>query len=260
MLRSAFAALVSLGGVGMSAALVFAQSPPPLLVVPSKVTMLVGQAHTFRAVGRDGRMRQNVRWSVSPKYAASLTTDGDEATLLALEPSSNIVLTASANGDSAEGRIEVISAASMPVGTVQWSVNPLPGCKIVNHVQALRTATGPDFYVQEVCPDGNFIRALTNDGRELWRSGGPTAHLPNTTEQTEAGEHIEVHASSFCDSVSSGMSKDDVSKLAQSRNIRLGENERNGNRWTVEEHGCRCNILFDGAGMIVKKKKTIVTD
>jgi hypothetical protein len=62
----------------MIAEVAFAQEPPTLLVVPSKSTMLVGDTRTFRAVGRDARTSHNVRWSVSPEHAATLTTDGDE--------------------------------------------------------------------------------------------------------------------------------------------------------------------------------------
>jgi len=49
---------------GMVGRLVFAQNPPSLLVEPSKAVMLVGYSRTFRAVGEDGRKRQNVAWNV----------------------------------------------------------------------------------------------------------------------------------------------------------------------------------------------------
>jgi hypothetical protein len=63
----------------------FAQDPPALLVSPANVTMLIGDTHTFRAVGKDGRMRHPVRWRVSPESAVTLTLHGDEATLQACE-------------------------------------------------------------------------------------------------------------------------------------------------------------------------------
>jgi hypothetical protein len=86
--------VLSMLAISMIGQLSLAQNSPALLVVPSKATMLVGDTHTFRAVGKDGRIRHNVRWSVSSEHAATLTTDGDEAILQADEPYSSLVLTA----------------------------------------------------------------------------------------------------------------------------------------------------------------------
>ena len=100
--------------MNMTDQLVFAQDAPALSVVPTKATMLVGETHTFRAVGKDGRLRHNVRWGVSPEHAAKLTVDGDEATIQAEEPSSTVVLTAYAEGDSSEASIEIRSGRRCP--------------------------------------------------------------------------------------------------------------------------------------------------
>lgn len=48
-----------------------AQNPPALSVSPGKASMVVGETRTFRAVGKDGRIRHNVRWSISPELAAA---------------------------------------------------------------------------------------------------------------------------------------------------------------------------------------------
>jgi hypothetical protein len=243
----------------------FAQSPPPIVVVPSKVTMLVGETRTFRAVGEDGRIRQNVRWSISPEHAAKLTTDGDEATLSAAEPSSNVIVTAYASGDSAEASIEILGGKSLPTGTAIWSVTNLPGCKTSNMTQAVPTANGPDIYVEEACPTGAFVRAMTADGRELWRrriggSAVPVPAGPEINEEAHPGEHLKLSSRSFCDAISPGMSKESVSKLAETRNLRLAEIKQQDRNWTIEEEGFRCSLLFDDAGTVVKKKKTVVTD
>jgi hypothetical protein len=59
------------------------QNMPALSVLPSKVSMLVGETHEFRAVGKDGRIRHNLRWNVVPAYAATLTQSSDEVTVKA---------------------------------------------------------------------------------------------------------------------------------------------------------------------------------
>src|SRR5690348_2461864 len=79
-----------------------AQNPPALMVSPGLATLLVGGRQTFRAVGKDGRIRHNIHWSISPAYAATLTTNDDEVTVEAKEGSARAVLTATADGDSAD--------------------------------------------------------------------------------------------------------------------------------------------------------------
>jgi|SRR6202522_2392893 hypothetical protein len=249
----------------MVAGLAFAQEPPALLVVPSKATMLVGDTHTFRAVGKDGRIQHNVQWSISPDGAASLIINGDEATVKAVEQSSTVVLTANAGGDSSEAIIEIRAGATLPTGTAIWAVDHLPGCKSVKMTQAVPSANGPDLYDEESCPQGTFIRAMTADGRELWRRrlGDPAGILPprlKAAEQAEPGEHLNLSGSSLCDAVSSGMTKDAVSKLARSGNLRVSEKEQQSDSWELEGQGFRCDIFFDKAGAVMKKKKTIVTD
>jgi hypothetical protein len=263
MRKVTYAAVLALLAFSMSVtSWVLAQDSPALSVVPSKATMLIGETHTFRAVGKDGRLRHNVRWSVSPVHAAKLTANDDEATIQADEPSSTVVLTAYAEGESSEASIEIRSGPSLPIGTMKWSVSSLPGCKSMQMTQAVPSANGPDIYVQEACPDGTYVRAITDDGRELWRRkiGVPLAPGLKAKEETEPAEHIKLSTRSLCDDISSGMSKDSVSKLAQDHNLRLGEKERQGNNWVIEERDFRCKILFDNAATVVKKKKIIITD
>jgi hypothetical protein len=265
MLKMNYVELLVLLTFSMIARPALAQEPPALLVVPSKATMLVGDTHTFRAVGKDGRIRHNVQWSISPESAATLTTNGDEATVKAMEQSSTVVLTGRASGDSSEAIIEIRSGAALSIGTPIWSVTHLPGCKSVQITQAAPTANGPDLYVEESCPQGTFIRAMTADGRELWRRrlGDPAGTLPpslKATEQAQPGVRLNPSGHSLCDAVSSGMTKDSVSMLAKNSNLRLAEKEQQNDSWVLEEQGFRCDILFDKAGRVMKKKKTIITD
>jgi hypothetical protein len=255
--------------VAMMGQLAFGQGSNAILVVPSKITMLVGEAHTFRAVGKDGHMLRNVSWDLSSDHDAKLTIDGEEATVYAEQPSPNIVLAATTGDGSAEASIEIRSGDSLPIGTVKWSVKELPGCKTTKITPAVPVAGGPDIYVQESCPDGTYVRAITADGRELWRrnlsgSAAPTAGTAEAAskanDETQLGGHISLNARSVCDAVSIGMNKDGVSKIVQSRGLRLGEKERETDSWVFEEHNYRCNILFGESGTVIKSKKIIITD
>jgi hypothetical protein len=243
---------------------VSAQDIPSLSVSPEKATMMVGETRSFRAVGKDGRIRHNVRWSLSPPDAAKLTVSGDEATLQGEHETFGAALVANADGLSAEAAINIRSG-TLPTGTQLWSVAPLPGCKAVQITQAVPSANGPDLYVEDDCPQGRFIRALTSDGREIWRKQitGTPVDLSDTPAPQPAGtEHsIDLHPNSVCDQVSTGMTKDEVAKLANIRKLQLGRQEAQGDHWSLEEKGSRCTILFDGKrGVVVKKTKIIVLD
>jgi hypothetical protein len=261
--RSVFATVFLVSALPTSSAM---QEIPPLTVSPDKATILLGETRTFRAVGKDGRMRHNVHWSISPEYAAKLTTNGDEAVVQAEQEVSSVVLTAYAEGDSAEAAIDIRSGA-LPAGTTLWSVGHMPGCKEKQMSQAVPSANGPDLYVEEECPQSTFVRALTSDGREMWRKqiSGAGADLtvhPVPKAEAEPPPHpIDLHSNSVCDGISPGMTKNEVAKLVNGRKLQLGQKELQGDNWSLEEHGSRCTISFDGkTGTVVKKRKIIVTD
>lgn len=65
------------------------QDVPALAVSPGKVNLRVGESHVFHAVGKDGRIRHHVRWSITPEPAARRTQNGDEATVQAAEIAGN---------------------------------------------------------------------------------------------------------------------------------------------------------------------------
>ena len=130
--------------------------------------MLVGDTRTFRAVGKDGRKQHNITWDVSPEHDVTLTTADDEATLQATEPSATVVLTARAGGDSSEASIEIRSGSTMAAGTALWSVTNCPAARPLKCRKQCQLRR-PDLYVEEACPDGSYVRAMTADGREIWR-------------------------------------------------------------------------------------------
>jgi hypothetical protein len=56
------------------------------------------------------------------------------------------------------------------------------------------------------------------------------------------------------------MTRDVVSKLAQNRNLRVDEKERESGSWMIEERNFQCKIVFNEIGTVAKKTKIIVTD
>lgn len=226
--------------------------------------MLIDDTRSFRAVGRDGRMRHNVRWSISPEHAATIRSQNDEIVVTANEASASVTLTAYAEGDSAEAKIEIRDGKTLPAGTKIWSVSPIPGCKNKEIVQAVPSATGPDLYVLEDCPQGTVIRALDAEGHELWRKvpGQADYKLPSAAANSgHEGQRLNPHASSVCDQITLGMSKEEAAKTIDAMNATLNPRQKATDSWLLEEDGFRCAISFDAkTSTVIKKKKTVVTD
>ncbi|HEX3321418.1 MAG TPA: hypothetical protein VHR84_12000 [Terriglobales bacterium] len=239
-----------------------ADDVPKLLIVPSKATIVVGDSQSFRAVGQDGRALRNVHWRVSPDYAVRLTSDDQIATLIALQPSSSIILTANAGTESAEATLEVRSGSALPIGTAQWTVQELPGCKTIDITPAVPSSGGPDVYVKETCSDGDWLRAITAEGHELWRrkfSNG-SSPIPLASRMESPNQHLNSTARSVCDDISVGMSRANVFEIFQTRHIVLGRNETSKSIWSIEEQNFNCQVFFNSSGGVVRKKKTVVVE
>lgn len=228
-----------------------AQAVPELLVTPSKATMLVGDTQLFRPVGVNGRLKEGVLWHVEPRGAADVR-EGDELELRAEQPGTISVI-ASADGHEARAEVTVLEGSSLPAGTSRFELAPLPGYHIERIVQAQRGSDdGPDFFVGERGPQASVIRAVTADGRELWRTGGGK---PGEPFKPPPGPGL--NRKTLCDSVSTGMSKQQVTAVARDRGLEVSPAAATRSVWTLEEAGAQCTLEFDAQGRVTKKKKVL---
>ena len=148
----------------------FAQSPPALTISPDQATMVVGETHTFRATGRDGGMRHNVRWGISPEQSVSLTVNGDEVMVEARNVSSSVLLTAYAEGDPAKATVDIRSSQTLPAGA---RFGRSPRCRGARAKRCLRR-----------CPAQPIP---TSTGRKSARGATLSARLPPTEACCGAG-------------------------------------------------------------------------
>ena len=173
----AFDVAGNVAGVNLHASLAAALSPPASLQVsPNNVNMLVGSDQSFSATDDQGRVRNDVTWSVSNATIASLAADGS-GTLTGVAPG-QVTLTASVQGISGQTTVSVLSGTAFPLGTVLWSAPAISGYSGSELVQALPVNGSPDLYSGEYSSAGALVRALTIGGQELWRAvgvGGPVA-------------------------------------------------------------------------------------
>ena len=243
---------------GMAPA-VFGQSTGVLRITPSAATLQAGESHSFRAVDAQGRMQHHVTWTVSAPDIAEISSE-DETTLTAKAPGT-VTLTARVAGELAESRIEVRDQGPLPAGTVMWSSGGPEGCHPIQIVQAVPTADGPDIYETSQCPDGSYVRALTADGVEMWRrrmgDHGP-AQPPDSRAPAVKTNALNTRSVSICDTVTVGMSQDQITALLTARKTPYTKNAQQS--WLVEETGNQCRLWFNEKGVLSQKRKVLTTE
>jgi hypothetical protein len=238
-----------------------AQDGSPVSISPAKVTMLVGETRTFRAVDKNGHMLHDVRWSTSQPGMVELRA-GDEVQVTSAQPG-KCSLTARSSQGSGDAEVEVLAGSKMPAGTILWSGPQQPGCKPTNITQAVPTADGPDLYEDSTCPDGRYISAFTADGILLWRRNLDSKQKPSASlggGPTEGSVvRLNTHATSICDSVSAGMTKDAIADLLKAGHLPPTA-DFSQNLWLVEEEHVQCKIWFDAESRVTKKRKVLTAE
>lgn len=148
-------------------------SPPPTVIVitPDTMTMAVGETRQVQLVDDFGRIVPGATSSVSDATVVQIS--GDPATLVAAAPG-QVILTANYQGLTAQAQIMVLRGPDLPLGTIRWSVQPIPDPPFYNFgvgqiVQTQPTPNNtPDLYDTEGSDGSDIVRAFTNDGRQLW--------------------------------------------------------------------------------------------
>jgi predicted secreted protein len=135
-------------------------------IVPSVVSMLIGETRTLQALNSSGAVVQGLTWTSSDPTIVSLSQD-DPPILTALSPG-HVTITA---GDSSAD-VTVYSGSALPTGTVVWSA-PGDGSGVQRIVPAVPSPTGvADVFA--VMSSGN-VQAISADGSVAW-----TTSLPNS--------------------------------------------------------------------------------
>src|SRR5581483_7287439 len=216
-------------------------------------TVLVGESRTFRAVDRDGRPAPFARWDTSSSNA-QLYGKGSDVILEFREPGEYSIHAYSPDG-SGSATIHVLNYRALPHGTKKWTVDSFAGCRTVEAVPAIPAPGSTNgVFMNEVCPRGHLIRALTTDGLENWRTW--IGEKDVDPDHLDAYEPKALLAKSLCDGVKPDMSRDDVLKLAESAKVDLPGSEKAKDVWTFEEGGGECRVTFKD-GKVARKQKVI---
>jgi hypothetical protein len=238
-----------------------AQSSSFVVITPQSATLLMGESRSFRLVDQNGQFQRNVTWTISDPDALQ-ATPGDELTITAKHPG-DFHIDAQSRSGSAEASVKVMEG-QLPVGTKIWTTPTAPGCKTIQLVQAMPSANGPDMYQTSHCEDGDYVTALTSDGRQLWRRrvGGSPAPTGAVIENNEnaAPAQLNPRSPSICNSLSTGTGQQAIRDLLHQRHLSFNEGPAGEREWIVDESNSQCELWFDEKLILVKKRKIFVAE
>jgi hypothetical protein len=268
MMKRTFASLVVftlwLATATLNAGVLPGQSTVLLSISPSAVTIVVGESQAFRLVDSNGNMQQNVTWEFSDPSAFQIR-NGDELAVIAKVPGDYKLRAHAANG-GADAVVKVISAKEVTRDMSKWSADDLPGCKTTKVTQAPPSATGIDVYAESQCEDGAYISAYSNGGVMLWRkkadgtTAAPMEGAPAALAAPAVTRPLSMHSASVCDGLEAGISQQKVRDLLRQRNVSFTTGSASEHMWIVEESSFQCRIWFDEKGLLIKKRKILVTE
>ena len=139
-----------------------------MVITPDLMSVLIGEPRRVRLVDPAGRMISDATWSVSDPGVLELQADAEP--IITGRTPGTVTITAFWKAELAEAKVTVFAGTRLPYGTVFWSVKPLPGHS-ADKMGVAQPAGGPDVFTTEHDSHGHsVVRALTSDGRELWRS------------------------------------------------------------------------------------------
>jgi len=105
-----------------------ASGKPVLYITPTEASMLVGESRGFTLFDTDGhKLTAAADWSISNSSYAELTK-GSEPTVTA-KSEGTFQLVARVDSRTAEATVKVYPGSQLPIGTVRWSVAPVPCSK-----------------------------------------------------------------------------------------------------------------------------------
>ncbi len=230
------------------------------MVTPDTMTMLVGEVRpVLLNGGTKGTPIVASGWRSSDPGVATVS-EGRQPLITAVRPGKTSIVAIYQNRE-VKARLTVLAGSDYPVGTVKWSISPLPGCQPVKGMKAQPVNGGPDIYETERCEGGaTAIRALTADGNQLWMSapnfGEKQARSPAASTPSTYGLPPVLPE---CRRVQPGMKRDDVLKLfapkiAVKQEMYLPEGLR------IRGRDIDCVIVFDHRDSTVLKKKIVMQD
>ena len=250
LMASLFVLLLAPAGSG--------QEIPALSITPSKATVVVGDVRPFRAVNREGHPALSVRWS-SNSSDAVISGNGAEIEVNFRRPGDYVIHAYGKDGSADSATVRVISGYTLPEGTTKWSVQSFDGCHTKKIVPAIPApGSTNDLFMQEECPKGEMVRALTAEGLENWRTWvtGKGADKDIDPETLQEAVSTPLSKASVCDGIRVGMSREDAAKIVAQAKLDSAGFDKPSDLWSLEEGAGECRITFRD-DKVIKKQKVI---
>jgi len=140
-----------------------------LVITPTSRSIVVGEAHSLRALDQIGLAVNGVAWTSSDSSVASVSEAEDGSFLVTGAFPGEATITASAGDTSAATTVTVYQGPFLPVGTAKWTYAPAGGAYSTIPVHQ-SNSDDPEQLVLGANDDGTALvaRAVNTDGEELW--------------------------------------------------------------------------------------------
>jgi uncharacterized protein YjdB len=146
-----------------------AGSLPTMNIVPTSVSMVVGDTRTLQTTDSNGNTLTGLTWTSSDTTVISLST-ADPPILTALQPGTVTIMAGAASAD-----VTVYTGPTLPLGSTIWS-NPGDGSGVSSIMPAVPSSTGvADVFA--INNSGN-IQAVQSDGTVAWTANVPVNDFP----------------------------------------------------------------------------------
>jgi alpha-tubulin suppressor-like RCC1 family protein len=172
--------------------------PASLQITPAEILLRVGEVGSLSAVDHVGVLRSDAVWSVTDPSLATLTVEGGVATVRA-NAAGPVTIAATVSGVSAHAQVTIVEPSSTVLdGTTLWASAAEPDMELKQIVRAAVTPEGPHFFAVYGNPTHAAVRAMTLDGRQLWRVVGPPVN-GNATPDAAGGILLTLY--NTCDNI-----------------------------------------------------------
>jgi len=146
---------------------------PGLTISPDARTMVIREVAPLSLTDELGTVVSGASWESSDPGIAVLSDD--DPPVVTAVGGGTATISAVKGGRTAESTVIVSTAATLPPGTVRWSIAPTPGFTMERPIFTHRVDPSvPDMFLVETRTPGEAtLRAVTADGELLWTQESP---------------------------------------------------------------------------------------
>jgi len=165
--------------------------PTGIQITPSFINLVTGAIRAIKLVDSNGNFVQGAAWTSSDPTILQISSDDPPQLSAIASGPATLTATFSPSGVTtpltSQAQINVYPGASLPNGVPAWAIGTMSGNTGGQGFFASQVNdTDPAIYVEEATATGGVIRALSDDGEQLWATAIPSGGASTSAPQTQA--------------------------------------------------------------------------